>query len=127
MPIFFDQSTIEMISREFNAAVRREESWADMQELLLTIDRLAALKEEKGRYFISFASKNELLRCLTDHVVLVNVRLRRITHSDAQHVRMRIPTCTRMPHMAHRNSPNPMSALGQAVQLGDLALPPHTE
>lgn len=62
--------TVELMTREFTSAYKQVESWVQMQQLQLSIDRVSAIKEERGRYYVGFSSEHEVLRCLSDSVSL---------------------------------------------------------
>ena len=62
--------TVELMTREFTAAYKQPDSWVLMQQLQLSIDRISPIKEERGRYYIGFSSEHEVLRCLSDSVLL---------------------------------------------------------
>ena len=64
--------TVDILTQQFTAAYKQTDSWVLMQQLQLAIDRISPIKEERGRYYIGFSSKHEVLRCLRDSVLLYN-------------------------------------------------------
>lgn len=64
--------TADFMWQQFTQAYKQTDSWVLMQQLQLTIDRISPLKEDRGRYYVGFSSKHEVLRCLSDSICLYN-------------------------------------------------------